>query len=611
MCTLSNSSICQTCANGFTYNSLSNICNPPQCPYGFVLSDTSLSGCGCSLFTYLSVNTCIQCPLNCVSCNSQGCIACSYEYYLAFNLSCLSCPANCILCTSTVCTQCLYGFSIQNGGCVSIGKQVSSLITSSQSAIAARLLLSNSLQVGSATSNNQYIQCGAGCSSCTNTVSNQLICTVAQPGYTLFAGVANKCSNSDCMTCLSGGVTCSSCFDRHTLIGGSCIACLDPNAISCLSSNFNYSTQCVPKYSASFSSTSPGGYCLPCAANCLKCDINGPANCDPSQCMLGFVQLTGTLNCTACLGLCPICDSNNLNLCLSCGPSRYNNGLGTCLSCSNGCHSCNSSSMCSACYSGYTLIGGNCFSNIDYPCATTNSELQCSQCFAYYVLSGSTCIIDLSCNLLNSCLGCPYGYYLLNSTCQTCPSLPNCLTCNQNSQCILCRQGYFLEGNSCSACNSNCKDCTSLSFCNLAADGYFVQSHIDNSNSGAVFACQSPCLACYYSANYCLSCISGYSISGSRCIADSKVIIKVNIGAADSNTSIFSDSDSDSIKLAKTIRNTNRIFNSICANIPDFMKVSNPNCINILTLISFVQGINSTIINAQINTTGLTNSTQL
>jgi len=441
LCSITNSSICQTCASGFTYNSSTLICSPPQCSSGFIVSN---GACVCAPFTMLSINICVSCPNSCVTCSNQGCLSCSSGYYLAFNQSCLVCAANCVSCTSIICTQCSNGFSLQNDGiCQSVGRGVSSAI-----------------------SNNLIIQCSPGCLVCISAALDQVICTVAQTGYSVVAGVATKCSNSMCLTCISGEVSCSSCFDGYSLIGGSCIACLDANAISCLSTNLNYSTLCAPKYSAAVSSTSAGGYCLPCSINCLKCDINGPGNCDPLQCMLGFVQLTGTLNCTACYNSCPICDSNDLNLCLNCGPRRYNNGLGSCLNCSNGCQVCTSALTCSICQFGYTIIGGICSSNLNYPCAIMNSNSQCSQCFQYYALSGSTCVIDLSCSSSKSCLGCPYGYYLMNSSCLACPSLPNCLTCNPNSQCVLCQQGYFLSNNSCSACNIKCKDCSSLTFCN-------------------------------------------------------------------------------------------------------------------------------------------------
>jgi hypothetical protein len=276
--------------------------------------------------------------------------------------------------------------------------------------------------------------------------------------------------------------------------------------------NLNYSTSCAPKYTTAFSVGAVGGYCQSCAANCFKCDINGPSNCDPSQCILGFAQLTGTLNCTACYNSCPVCDSNDLNMCLNCGPRRYSNGQSSCLNCPNGCQTCISASVCTACQSSYALVGSICLSSLNYPCAIINSNRQCSQCFQYYVLNGSNCVIDLSCNLNASCMGCPYGYYLLNSTCMQCTLQSHCLTCNSNNQCVLCYQGFFLSNGSCSQCKSDCKDCSSLTFCNQADDGYFLQYHSDGSNSGEVLACQGPCLSCQYNAKYCLTCINGYKI---------------------------------------------------------------------------------------------------
>jgi proprotein convertase subtilisin/kexin type 5 len=136
---------------------------------------------------------------------------------------------------------------------------------------------------------------------------------------------------------------------------------------------------------------------LPCAANCLKCDINGPRNCDSTQCTLGFVQLTGTLNCTACFNSCPVCDPNNLNSCLDCGPFRYASS-GSCLACPSGCQTCSSAVSCSACQLGFTLLGTACQSSLNYPCAMTGSNSQCIQCYLGYTLNNSNCVINLSCS---------------------------------------------------------------------------------------------------------------------------------------------------------------------------------------------------------------------
>ena len=256
-------------------------------------------------------------------------------------------------------------------------------------------------------------------------------------------GVASKCSLSNCLTCTSGGAICTSCSDGNTIVGGSCIACLDHNAISCLSTNLNYSTTCIPKYSVETSNTNSGKNCLPCGNNCLKCDINGPGNCDSYQCMIGFVQLKGYINCTACVNYCAVCDTNNLNLCLNCGPYRYSDGQGSCLSCSAQCQVCTSALNCSACQLGYTLINGLCYSSLNYPCAITGSNSQCSQCFQGYVLNGSNCVLGPSYNNTGNYTQCPYGYILINSQCFSC-LVSSCLACDVNNECTFCEKGYFL-----------------------------------------------------------------------------------------------------------------------------------------------------------------------
>jgi len=221
-------------------------------------------------------------------------------------ISCISCDVNCASCTSNDCTQCSAGFSLQNdSSCLSVGGGTISVNI-----------------------NGSYVVCDPGCLVCVTGTSSPITCITAQVGYALISGMVSQCSNSNCMTCSPGTSVCTSCYNSYNLVSGSCIQCLDPNAISCLSTSLNYSTSCIPKYSAATSSTSVGGYCLPCAANCLKCDINGPGNCDTRQCTLGFVQLTGTLNCAACFSSCPVCDSNNPSLCLDCGSFRYSSSSG-------------------------------------------------------------------------------------------------------------------------------------------------------------------------------------------------------------------------------------------------------------------------------------------
>ena len=361
------------------------------------------------------------------------------------------------------------------------------------------------------------------------------------------------------MTCLSGTQTCKSCYDGYTLVAGNCVACYDPSAIFCLPTNLNYSVRCYPKYSVEIYNASWSS-CQPCADNCLQCDTNGPGNCDSSQCILGFVQLIGTFNCTACINSCPICDSTNLSTCLDCGPNRYSDEQGSCLACSSRCQTCTSATNCSLCQLGSTLINSTCYSNLGYPCATIGSNLKCNKCFQGYALSGSTCVLAASKGTFSQC---PFGYYLIKSSCFNC-SLTNCQACDSNRVCTLCIKGYYLNSGVCLSCPSNCNDCSSSTYCNQAADGYYLLNRLDKSNTGNVLSCSSPCLTCAYNFDYCLTCIYGYSISGSACISSYFLLVQVILSAGSSNTSIFSSYDSNDSQLSKSVKSVNRLLNAFC-----------------------------------------------
>jgi hypothetical protein len=335
-----------------------------------------------------SGSTCVSCSSPCATCIINSCLTCLTGFYLASNNSCIACDSNCASCTSKTCGQCLNGFSLQNDGtCRSVGGGINTV-----------------------TINNKIIPCDPGCSVCALSVSYKIFCTIAEQGYSIDEGVTTQCINSTFSACFSGTSACTNCFSGSVLVGGSCLPCTDPNATLCLSTNLNYSTSCAPRYSAASYSNFAGGYCLPCASNCLKCDVNGPGKCDSWQCIRGYVQLTGTLNCTACFNSCSKCDPTNLNTCLDCGPSCYTDASGLCKSCPVGCQTCTSVSVCTACQLGYSLLNILCKVSLPYPCAVTNSGSTCGGCFQGYVLNGTTCVIDLSCNTNSSCSACPRGH---------------------------------------------------------------------------------------------------------------------------------------------------------------------------------------------------------
>lgn len=84
----------------------------------------------------------------------------------------------------------------------------------------------------------------------------------------------------------------------------------------------------------------------------------------------------------------------------------------------------------------------------------------------------------------------------LTFTCKPC--LYDCYTCNNSVSCASCSAGIDFR-------RTNSTRCTPI-------DGYY-----DNGSTTAV-PCLSPCSTCLNSGDYCLSCISGYYLSGHQCL---------------------------------------------------------------------------------------------
>jgi hypothetical protein len=160
---------------------------------------------------------------------------------------------------------------------------------------------------------------------------------------------------------------------------------------------------------------------------------------------------------------------------------------------------------------------------------------QCADCFYGYVLNGLTCVPYSN----STNIQCAYGYYLNNSLCLNC-SLANCRMCSSNTLCTLCAEGYYLQSGKCLACSKGCRVCYSAAYCSQASDGYYLQYNVDGSNKGKAVICNSPCLTCQYYADYCLTCIDGYNISGSGCASNSTFTVQIVLGPSNSNTAIFS-----------------------------------------------------------------------
>jgi hypothetical protein len=248
-------------------------------------------------------------------------------------------------------------------------------------------------------------------------------------------GYCAPCSTS-CMYCAVGQPnSCTACFAGAFLNGNSCTSCQFP----CITCNSNIGvTSC---------SSCPSGYLLTasstcsqitqnstCGQNCGTCtQTSSSSNPTCVNCLGGYV-LTGGL-CVTCPNACSICTldqstvTNNQPTCSACNIGNYLNLQNNlCQPCGNGCGACFNSSICLACYTGYSITSTYlCFAKCVYPCASCSSTnpTQCTSCVNGFTpdstsLQGCTANVN-TCNSGSNCTVCPFGYNLFTQgNSQTC-----------------------------------------------------------------------------------------------------------------------------------------------------------------------------------------------
>ncbi|KAL4480124.1 hypothetical protein ABPG74_020640, partial [Tetrahymena malaccensis] len=339
---------------------------------------------------------------------------------------------------------------------------------------------------------------------------------------------------SECIACSNG---CNSCDSSH------CISCQDGFD---LVSNVCYQCDqnCHCDQNSSCKSCKPGYFLISTNAG-YKCVVCNPSNYDASnlQCII-----CNDGNCATCksTNLCTLCDygyfqltiSQNANQCVPCSQSGYfgDSTSNKCMQCPNNCSSCDSTSNCTSCNSGYYLqiVSNN------------NSCVSCSGPGYYGDPITKKCIACSNncqtCDLTNSCISCQPGYYLLatngvNScvTCngqgyfkqvitQICIKCPNkCITCDQNGSCTLCEQFYYKNFSlsqivDCQPCNSDCYSC------NESTNKDCIQCN----NFKQIDSISKLCVICdtqknYIQGNYCIkcdnSCLGCNGITNKNCLA--------------------------------------------------------------------------------------------
>lgn len=461
------------------------LCNPGL----FDLQGVCTScGSGCALCS--SATTCSQCVVSATP-NNDGSCSCPNGFFFATTpiRHCKKCPQYCTSCTSaTACTAVEANFVLVNGlpicpqgrfinaqgqcvPCVT-GCQTCTSATSCQVCNIPLLLQDNSCVSrcgpGFYQSGFTCLRCSSGCAAC----SQANICTFCQSGRLAYNGEcfincpAGSVASLNTSTCVACNSPCATCTEHPS----KCLTCA-----SCCGSLFNF--QCLA--SCPVGTYSNNGKCEYCSYNCATC-LGTSTTC--TSCPSGKVLFSG-----ACYDKCPyvmiggICSFN-------CARGLFKTAINQCANCSSVCSSCEgNANNCTSCVSGFAVNGTcqrNCPLNFfarDGLCQACNPE--CNGCV----------------EKCDNCIDCAIGYYKCGSLCvKTC--YPNQFIDEKSRTCI--------------TCNAKCKTCSSQQFCTTCANPQAVPVN------GVCNDCSYPCNTCGSGPSVCTSCVSGFNLIGSTCIAD-------------------------------------------------------------------------------------------
>lgn len=514
------------CLPGFAEN------NNGACVQSSCSADPFCSNCQ----TVLTNSICIRCVAatnRVLVLPSQRCLC--QQGFFELNGICTGCSNGCASCTSaTTCSQCVVGATNNNDGSCTCRAGFFFAVTPIRFCTA----------------------CPAACATCT--AANA--CTTCRPNFVLANGVCSCPSgrfvnaNGECVVCINGCQSCNS--------STSCTLCNTPlllQEVSCVS-------RCGPGFYQS------GFTCLRCSAGCASCsNANVCIFCNAGQfayngfcytnCPAGSVANTTSSTCVSCNSPCNTCTEHpsKCTSCASCCGSLFNFQCltscpvgtysinGTCQYCSYSCATCiGTNSTCTSCPSGkvlfngicydqcpYIMIGGICTFNCarglfktpinqcercDSTCATCeNVARNCTSCVSGFALNG-TCVRT-----------CPLNFFAKSGRCEACN--PECNGCVDDcANCINCAAGFFKMGSqcvracnpnqfadltttTCMPCNNRCRTCSSQQFCTTCANPQAVPVN------GVCNDCSYPCNTCGSAPSICTSCVTGFNLVGSTCIA--------------------------------------------------------------------------------------------
>ena len=212
------------------------------------------------------------------------------------------------------------------------------------------------------------------------------------------------------------------------------------------------------------------------------------------------------------------------------------------MKCIDSCKTCDNSTRCIECTTGYSLHnnGASCLATC--PAGTYKGT----------VAEKSTCIPCTDtlqncgkCSQGSTCDECSGDYYLIEDTlrcAQTCPDrysvvstpikrctlcIPNCVKCASKTECAVCADGYYLENKTCNKCKEECGTCESGRQCRTCNSSFYLLEneserkclkecpsfyYEDSTSPLSCKPCQENCELCS-NPSTCNGCKSGYYLN--------------------------------------------------------------------------------------------------
>ncbi|EAR82384.2 hypothetical protein TTHERM_01169520 (macronuclear) [Tetrahymena thermophila SB210] len=470
ICDSTDGSLCLTCFQGYTYNSIQKTCSCSLlgCTQCKPQDGTKCQANSCQIgYTYDSISqTCICGVQNCATCNptnGQICDGCIAGYQAVGKSQCQCNLSNCASCNplnGNECSVCKNGYSLnsttkicqsnipycQTNNQIDVSKcdVCQQYYTQNQSQTKCIPIISNCLYIDS---NNNCTQCAQNYLLQDNTCTcNVQYCQQCDPN-----------DGSQCITCNS--------FYNKSQTNQQCISSIS----SCeLINSSGVCSQCVNGYQLDLTNNQ----CICTVNNCNQCNAQDGTKCD--QCNSNYLKLFNNTKCLKSIQNC--LDYNSDGSCKTCVQDYLYNPIDNTCNCAiQNCQSCNmqSGSICDSCYSFYNLdmINKNLCAPSIQNCQAINSSGICTQCaqgFNYDSIN-NTCncsvqnCLQCSAQIGTICQICSSGY-LPNSTNTICQlQTQNCLEFNKsNNQCIKCQQGYTFDqiNNICICSAQNCIQCS-------------------------------------------------------------------------------------------------------------------------------------------------------